>query len=72
MQNTNLIKIRILLFTLVMGIILMGVKFFAWYLTNSNAILTDAMESVVNVLAGSFALYSAYYAGASPCRPDSA
>ena len=31
------------------------IKFFAWHLTNSNAILTDALESIVNVVAGSFA-----------------
>jgi cation diffusion facilitator family transporter len=62
MQNTAWIKVRILTITLIMGILLMGVKFLAWYMTNSNAILTDAMESVVNVVAGGFALYSAYYA----------
>lgn len=36
----------------------MGTKFLAWYLTGSNAILTDALESIVNVLAGIFAWYS--------------
>jgi len=47
---------------LVLGVLLLLVKFFAYFITNSNAILTDAIESVVNVLAGAFALYSAYYA----------
>ncbi len=42
--------------------ILMALKFLAYYLTNSTAILTDAIESIVNILAGSFALYSLYYA----------
>ena len=42
--------------------ILLAIKFFAYYLTHSNAILTDALESVVNVIAGIFALYSMYYA----------
>ncbi|MDX5321689.1 MAG: cation transporter, partial [Bacteroidota bacterium] len=36
----------------------MAAKFFAWYLSDSNAILTDALESIVNVLAGIFAWYS--------------
>ena len=36
----------------------MAGKFLAWHLTGSNAILTDALESIVNVLAGGFALYS--------------
>jgi len=47
---------------LVVGFFLMLLKFAAYYLTQSHAILTDAVESIVNVLAGSFALYSLYYA----------
>ncbi len=47
---------------LLASVILMAVKFYAYFLTQSNAILTDALESVVNVVAGSFALYSVYYA----------
>jgi cation diffusion facilitator family transporter len=42
--------------------LLSGVKFIAWLLTGSNAIFTDALESLVNVAAGSFALYSLYLA----------
>ena len=44
----------------VVGLGLMLIKFFAYYLTGSVAILTDAMESIVNVIAafvGLFALY---------------
>jgi cation diffusion facilitator family transporter len=40
------------------SIVLLFVKIFAYYLTNSVAILTDALESVVNVVAGFFGLYS--------------
>lgn len=40
------------------GVLLMLVKFAAYLLTNSNAILTDAMESIVNVVASGFAFYS--------------
>ncbi|GAB4184589.1 MAG: cation diffusion facilitator family transporter [Thermoflexibacter sp.] len=40
------------------GVALLIAKFVAYFLTNSNAILTDALESIVNVVAGSFALYS--------------
>ncbi|MES2134613.1 MAG: cation diffusion facilitator family transporter [Bacteroidota bacterium] len=47
---------------LVIGFVLMALKFLAYILTSSNAILTDAIESIVNILAGSFALYSLYYA----------
>ncbi|WP_246101357.1 cation diffusion facilitator family transporter [Pedobacter westerhofensis] len=37
-------------------------KFGAYFLTHSNAILTDAAESIVNVLASAFAFYSIYLA----------
>lgn len=47
---------------LLIGILLMGIKFLAYFFTHSSAILTDALESVVNVLAGVLALYSLYYA----------
>ena len=40
----------------------MSAKFIAYFITNSNAILTDAAESIVNVLATSFAFYSIYLA----------
>ena len=35
-------------------------KVFAWYLTQSVAILTDALESTVNVIAGLIGVYSLY------------
>ncbi len=44
------------------GIIIMIIKFIAYFITRSNAILSDALESIINVIAGSFALYSLYYA----------
>ncbi len=42
------------------GILLFIVKLTAWYLTASVAILTDALESTVNVLAGLIGVYSLY------------
>ncbi len=44
------------------SIILMIGKFIAWYLTNSVAVLTDALESIVNVMAAFIGLYSLYVA----------
>jgi cation diffusion facilitator family transporter len=35
-------------------------KFAAYFITHANAVLTDAAESIVNVLASSFAFYSIY------------
>lgn len=40
------------------SIVLLAIKFYSFYLTNSNAILTDALESIVNVVASGFAYYS--------------
>ena len=37
-------------------------KFIAFWVTNSVGILTDAMESIVNVIAGFISLYSLYWA----------
>jgi cation diffusion facilitator family transporter len=37
-------------------------KFTAYYLTNSVSILTDALESIVNVIAGFIGLYSLHVA----------
>jgi len=53
---------RIILIALITGIILMLAKFFAYFLTGSNFVLTDAAESIVNVLASSFAFFSIYLA----------
>src|ERR1035437_3087028 len=63
-NNTSIsqIKIKTMQLVLAASVVLLVIKFFAYFLTHSNAILTDALESVVNVVAGSFALYSMYYA----------
>jgi cation diffusion facilitator family transporter len=51
---------KIILISLITGIVLMLAKFGAYFLTNSNFVLTDAAESVVNVVASSFAFFSIY------------
>src|SRR3546814_7177328 len=45
-----------------MSRVLCAMKFYGWYLTDSRAILTDALESIINVIASGFALYSVYLA----------
>jgi cation diffusion facilitator family transporter len=42
--------------------LLMLAKFTAYFITSSNSILSDAAESIVNVLASGFAFYSIYVA----------
>lgn len=50
--------IRFQVFALAVGTLLLAVKFIAFRITGSNAILSDALESIINVAAGSFALFS--------------
>lgn len=45
---------------LLVAILLFLMKFVAWYITSSVAILTDALESITNMLAGAFTLFSLY------------
>ncbi len=52
-----------------LSIVLFIAKIVAYYLTNSLAILSDALESIVNVLAGMIGLYSLYIA-AKPSDED--
>ena len=42
------------------SVVLLAVKVVAYFLTSSVAILTDALESIVNVVAGFIGLYSLY------------
>jgi cation diffusion facilitator family transporter len=44
----------------ILSVVLLFIKIFAWFITNSVSILTDALESVVNVVAGFLGLYSLY------------
>lgn len=45
---------------------LLGIKFVAYWLTGSAAILSDALESIVNVFASSFALFSVMLSALPP------
>jgi len=44
-----------------MGLLLLFIKFGAYFLTGSNTIFSDALESIINVSAAAFALFSLYY-----------
>ncbi|MBO2010183.1 cation diffusion facilitator family transporter [Hymenobacter negativus] len=56
-------KYRLGLLSLVVSIALVAIKFYAYRLTRSQAVLTDALESIINVATSGFALYSLYLAG---------
>ena len=49
---------RVAWFSLLASGVLLAVKFVAYQLTGSAAVLSDALESIVNVIASSFALFS--------------
>lgn len=53
-------NIRIQTWVAVLSVTLLITKLIAYFLTNSVAILTDALEGIVNVVAGFFGLYSLY------------
>ncbi|MBK7853203.1 MAG: cation transporter [Bacteroidetes bacterium] len=42
------------------SVVLFVIKIVAWYITNSVSILTDALESTINVVSGFIGLYSLY------------
>lgn len=62
MKAENKNKIRIITLTILVGLILMGVKFYAWGITGSAAIFSDALESFVNIVSGCLVLFSVVYA----------
>ena len=51
-------NIRVQRWVAVISVLLLAVKIIAYLITNSVAILTDALESIVNVVAGFVGLYS--------------
>jgi len=53
-------------FSIFVGVILMAVKFYAYKITGSSAILSDALESIINVVAGAFAMFSIVVAAKPP------
>ena len=64
-MNEEQIKLKVQRrIVLISGLILIG-KFIAYFLTNSVGVLTDAMESIVNVVAGLISLYCLRW-GAKP------
>jgi len=46
----------------VSGVVMLGVKMYAWKQTGSNSVMAVALESTVNIIAGAFGLYSLWLA----------
>lgn len=53
---------RAALLALAVALVLVAAKFIAWFLTGSAAIFADALETIVNVAAAAFAMYSLHVA----------
>ena len=62
MNITNQQNFKIQKWVAGISVLLLAVKLIAYYSTHSVAILTDALESIVNVAAGFIGLYSLYVA----------
>jgi cation diffusion facilitator family transporter len=67
-QRTRVMAITV---SFLVGASLMAVKFYAYRLTHSSAILSDALESIINVVASAFALISIVLSAKPPdeCHP---
>ncbi len=59
-MNTSKQNLKVQRTIAAISILLFVIKIIAWYITHSIAILTDALESIVNVIAGLIGLYSLY------------
>lgn len=59
-MSTAQINLRLQKLVTIVAVILFAIKILAWWLTSSVSILTDALESTVNVVAGFISLYSLY------------
>ncbi len=63
MKTTNRIpaarqNLRVQKWVALVSVIILSIKFFAYYTTQSVTILSDALESIVNVIAGFIGIYS--------------
>ena len=66
MDRTYAARLWAMTLALLVGGLLMAVKFVAYYITGSAAILSDALESIINVVASGFVLYSIYLSHQPP------
>ncbi len=59
-------RLRAIGLSLVVSIALMAAKFYAYRITGSSAVLSDALESIINVVASAFAMGSIIFAAIPP------
>jgi cation diffusion facilitator family transporter len=61
-------RMRMILISFTVSVVLMGLKFLTYYLTHSSAVLSDALESIINVAASAFATISIWMSAKPPDR----
>lgn len=66
MSKTSYDNFRLQEVIVIVGLILMTIKFFAYYISGSLSILTDAMESIINVIAACVSLFALYLSSQPP------
>lgn len=59
-------RLRAISLSLIISVLLMAAKFYVYRMTGSSAVLSDAMESIINVVASAFALGSVVFASMPP------
>lgn len=60
------LRMRMIQLSFLVSVVLMGFKFLTYYLTHSSAVLSDALESIINVAASAFAMHSVWLAAKPP------
>jgi cation diffusion facilitator family transporter len=68
-MNRGPARMRAATVSLVIAVVLLAAKLIAWRMTGSAAILSDALESIVNVVAAAMALFSVWY-GSQPADAE--
>lgn len=59
-------RLRAITLSFVVSASLMGLKFLTYRLTHSSAVLSDALESIINVVSGGFAIVSVWLSAKPP------
>jgi cation diffusion facilitator family transporter len=60
------LRLRMILLSVVVSTALLAAKFMTYHLTHSSAVLSDALESIINVVAGAFAFLSVWMSAKPP------
>ncbi len=55
-------ELRLITLSIIIAAIITAIKFYAYYVSRSVVVLSDALESIINIVAGMFAFYSIFLA----------